>query len=635
MKAKATLARALRSALLTLLLLFPLLAAPPSAAAAGELRGVWIATVYSIDFPHTKTQESQKQELIDILDTAEEAGLNAVFFQVRPTGDAYYRSAHYPWAASLTGTAGQDPGWDPLQYLIDQATPRGIEIHAWINPYRLTEGSADKPNTDIASLPETHPVRQNPAMAVAFDDGKLYLDPGHPAAMQLVVDGVTELVENYDIAGIHFDDYFYPTPSVTRAGKTYTAVFDDADTYAAYGNGLSLADWRRSNTEQLVRKVAEAVHTADPDCRFGIAPSGIWRNAKNDSKGSDTNGFESYSSIYADTRGWVKQGLLDYICPQLYWRIGQKGSDYAILAEWWADVCKDTGVDLYIGHAAYRIGESSAWEDPLEFARQLALNKEVGGITGDVYYGYSKLESNAFTLKDTLHTLYVEGKNPLETVPADGKPSDGKPQQGSATVGETPVADRLIIAAPTSGYSTSAGNSFIIGAGDPAYPILVNGREIKRTKSGYFALFEPLKVGTNTFTFEHKGTTRTFTIKRTAGGGGGSGAGNALNGAAFVKGSLFPTANSRYAPGERFILTCIAPDGATVTAKLGGLTYQLEPEAIVSTKGKVASRKYATAVTMTAQPGLGLINVGTPSYTLVYEGETVTQSAPASVFCYM
>ena len=603
--------------LLSVLALFPALAQQEQ-----PLRGVWIATVYSIDFPHTSTVAGQKQELVDILDTAQGAGLNAVFFQVRPTGDAYYNSSVFPWAKSLTGTAGKNPGWDPLAYLIEQADLRGMEVHAWINPYRLTEGSVANPDTDVSALPLGHPARENPSLAVAYDDGKLYLDPGNPEAIELVVEGVKELVQNYDIAGIHFDDYFYPSPNVTKDGKSYAATFDDAATYAKYGGSLSLADWRRANTRELVARVSQAIKEIDPDCAFGIAPSGIWRNAKNDVLGSDTNGFESYSSIYADTRGWVKEGLLDYICPQLYWTIGQSGSDYEILANWWSDVCRGTGVELYIGHAAYQVGESSRWQDAQEIPRQIALNQSLGSVSGEVFYGYSKIKANELGLADSLKAVFAQQD--------EGLLQSSSPALSSSS----PTADHLIIAAPSNGSSTTSSKSYIIGAGAPGEPIYVNGEEIERTPSGYFCLYVSLDTGKNTFVFEHQGKTTTYTITRKSASSGG-GISYTLNSPAFVEGTLFPTANSRYAPGETFTLTCVAPQGASVSAFLDGTVYALKPESVMSSSGSVTSQKYTAVVTMREHSGRGLINLGKPVYTFVCNGQTVSKTAPYSVYCYM
>lgn len=227
-----------------------------------------------------------------------------------------------------------------------------------------------------------------------------------------------ELVKNYDIAGVVFDDYFYPSG---------TDKFDDAAAYKKYGGGLSLADWRRKNTTDLVRKTYEAVKAIDSSCLFGVSPSGIWQNSKNSELGSATNGFESYSQIYADTRGWVKEGILDYIAPQIYWPIGYSAADYQVLVDWWSDVCDGTDVKLMISHAAYKVGDSSpaAWTDPMTIPNQIAYNRKKGTVSGSIFYGYSKISSNTLSLRDNLATLFGGGSLPTVTPdPAADEPHD-------------------------------------------------------------------------------------------------------------------------------------------------------------------------------------------------------------------
>ncbi|MCL1905744.1 MAG: family 10 glycosylhydrolase [Clostridiales bacterium] len=366
-----------------------------------EMRGVWIATVLNIDFPKEKGDaQAQKQELTAILDTALDAGLNTVFFQVRPAGDALYPSQIFPWSEYLTGSTGSDPGYDPLGFMLEEAHSRGLALHAWINPYRLTMGSQDKPQNTIACLAEGSPVKYRPELTLSAGDGRLYLNPGEPEAVSIVLVGIREILENYAVDGIHLDDYFYPPDP----------NYDDSAAYAKYAqpSDLPLADWRRENTQTLICKIQALVRETRPGTAFGVSPSGIWRNNKNSPLGSDTNGFESYSQIYADTRQWVKDGLVDYIAPQLYWAIGKEGSDYAHLARWWQEVCRDTDVRLYIGHGAYRLGGSAeaAWTTAEEIEKQLALNKELG-INGSIFYGYRQISENTLGLRDTLQNLYI------------------------------------------------------------------------------------------------------------------------------------------------------------------------------------------------------------------------------------
>jgi uncharacterized lipoprotein YddW (UPF0748 family) len=366
------------------------------------MRGVWIATVINIDFPkQIGDTEAQKRELIDILDTALSAGLNTVFFQVRPQGDALYASQIFPWSEYLTGEAGQDPGYDPLAFIIEQAHSCGLALHAWINPYRLTMGSKDDPQNTTQALPIGSPVKNRPELTMAAGDGRLYLNPGEPEAVELVLAGIREILENYAVDGIHLDDYFYPgDPN-----------YDDSAAYIRYGQpqSLSLGDWRRANTQGLITQIQALVREVRPEAAFGVSPSGIWLNQRTSPLGSPTNGFESYSQIYADTRQWVKDGLVDYIAPQLYWAIGSEGSDYALLARWWAEVCRDTGVLLYIGHGPYRLGSSTegAWASAAEIGRQIALNKELG-IAGSIFYGYRQINENTLGLRDLLQRLYEE-----------------------------------------------------------------------------------------------------------------------------------------------------------------------------------------------------------------------------------
>ncbi len=476
--------------------LFPL-PEPEDLTREEEMRGVWVATVLSIDFPKIQgNAEQQKQELINILNTAKEAGLNTVFFQVRPHGDAFYPSELFPWSSYLTGTAGQDPGYDPLAFVLEEADKRGLRVHAWINPYRLTMGSKDKPQNTNEFLPVGSPVKNRPDLTMACGDGKLYLNPGEPEAMQLVVDGVKEIIEKYNVDGIHFDDYFYPSD----------ASYNDSAAYEKYGKpqGLSLEDWRRQNTTALMKMVKEAIKESRPGIEFGISPSGIWQNKKSSPLGSDTNGFESYNRIYADSRLWVTDEVVDYIVPQIYWAIGTTGSDYDVLARWWREVALGTKVKLYIGHAAYRVGSEGAWLNPTEMGRQITLNRALGAIDGSVFYGYKQIAENTLGLRDQLKDFFIDME----------------------------LAQPLKIVYPASGYATNAANSFIIGSADPRYPLYLNGQPVDRTVSGYFSLYVPLEVGDNKFTFKFQDQEQEYSLLRNqvitppAGSGGGSGSGS-------------------------------------------------------------------------------------------------------------
>lgn len=378
---------------LTPLLLFSL--SRPAYGAELEMRGLWVSSVYNLDYPSKPglSAAQLQREADEIIDYAVQTHMTALFLQVRPCGDALYASSIFPWSAYLSGEQGKaaDGAFDPLAYFVARCHEAGIELHAWINPYSLTRVKAASREAAFALLSEDHPARNLPAEAVVLHtNGRLYLDLGHPDARKLVVDGITELLENYDVDGIHFDDYFYPSTE-----------FDDGPTYAAYGSGLSLEDFRRQAVNTLMEEVHAAVRAANPQAVFGVSPSGIWANASHNPLGSDTSGSESYYTMYADSRQWVKDGSVDYILPQLYWYTGQEGSDFTILADWWNEVVEGTDVKLYLGLGAYRMLEASAgdpWDGTTEIMRQLNQAGTQSNVRGVALFRYGSCKGNpAFT----------------------------------------------------------------------------------------------------------------------------------------------------------------------------------------------------------------------------------------------
>ncbi|MFJ9724335.1 glycoside hydrolase family 10 protein [Streptomyces sp. NPDC101209] len=347
--------------------------------AAREMRGVWVATVTNRDWPSKPglTADRQRAELIAILDRAVRDRLNTVIFQVRPTADALWPSPYEPWSQVLTGAQGGDPGWDPLGTAVEQAHARGLELHAWFNPYRIAN------HTDPARLVATHPARTHPDWVVTYG-GKMYYNPGLPEVRAFVEKAILDAVSKYPVDAVHFDDYFYPYPV---AGQT----FDDDAAYDRYGGGFaSRADWRRDNIDKLVRETAAGIKRVRPAAQFGISPFGVWRNAATDSRGSDTRaGVQTYDDLCADTRKWVRKNWIDYICPQIYWNIGFAAADYAKLLPWWAEVAKGTATRLYIGEALYKAGDpaqSAAWQDPAELSRHLTLGADHPEVHGHVYF---------------------------------------------------------------------------------------------------------------------------------------------------------------------------------------------------------------------------------------------------------
>ncbi|MFI6684490.1 glycoside hydrolase family 10 protein [Streptomyces sp. NPDC050485] len=347
--------------------------------AAREFRGVWLATAANRDWPTRPGlgAAAQRAELLAHLDKAVERRLTAVVLQVRPTADAFWPSRYEPWSECLTGVQGEDPGWDPLGTAVAEAHRRGLELHAWFNPYRVAH------HTDPARLAPTHPARVHPDWVVPYG-GKLYYNPGLPEVRRFVQDAMLDAVRRYDIDGVHWDDYFYPYPVADQS-------FDDDEAYERYGSAFPDRDaWRRDNIDLLVRETAARIKKINGRVRFGISPFGVWRNAASDDRGSATrSGVATYDDLHADTRTWVREGLLDYICPQLYWNIGFEAADYAVLVPWWDAVARGTGVDLYIGEALYKAGDPAqpeAWQDPAELSRHLTLAQRYPAVRGHCFF---------------------------------------------------------------------------------------------------------------------------------------------------------------------------------------------------------------------------------------------------------
>lgn len=360
-----------------------------------RMSGIWVSTTLNLDYPTTKTTNSDtlKSEADTIINNCADMGITDIFFQVRPASDSFYKSDIYPWSQWLTSSQGTAPdnNFDPLQYWIDQAHSKGMKLHAWINPYRVTNNT----NLTINDLAISNPARQHPEWVIAHE-GKLYFDPAIPEVQNLVVSGVEEIVKNYNIDGIHLDDYFYP-------GST----FNDSGSYAKYGNGMDKNDWRRENVNTLVNNLHNKIKSIKSDVEFGISPVGVWANKKNNPLGSDTYGSESYYKNYADTRKWALEGWIDYIAPQIYWEIGNKTIDYKTAVLWWADTLKDCNTKLYIGLADYKcdgVAQSSPWYNGAAINKQIALNKTIDKVSGEIHFRY-KFVNNLSYLKNIVKTV--------------------------------------------------------------------------------------------------------------------------------------------------------------------------------------------------------------------------------------
>ncbi|AIQ13687.1 family 10 glycosylhydrolase [Paenibacillus durus] len=346
-------------------------------AGSKAMKGVWISSVFNLDWPSASSMgkiDQQKKEFISMLDKLKAIGFNAVFVQVRPSGDSLYPSSLVPWSKVLTGTQGKDPGYDPLEFMIDAAHARGMQFHAWFNPFRATTDAS------TSSLAANHVAKAHPEwMVKAYN--KLYINPGIPEARQSIIDTVLEVVRGYSIDGVHLDDYFYPSSS-----------FDDDSTFNTYNANhiASKDDWRRDNINDFVRELGKQIHALRPEVSYGISPFGVWRNIKMDSTGSDTTaGVSAYDDIYADVRTWIKQDWVDYIAPQIYWSLSFDVARYDKLVEWWANEVRNTGVKLYIGQAAYKVGaadQSAEWQSGEQIINQLKFNEKFAEVQGSIMF---------------------------------------------------------------------------------------------------------------------------------------------------------------------------------------------------------------------------------------------------------
>ncbi|HEY1488483.1 MAG TPA: family 10 glycosylhydrolase [Micromonosporaceae bacterium] len=364
-----------------------------------QFRAVWIATVQSLDWPSSTDEATAKAQFIHELDYAVSKNMNAVIVQIRPTADAFWPSPYEPWSGYLTGVRGQDPGWDPLAFMVSAAHARNLEFHAWFNPFRAsmpaTSASSTEAGGDIDKLAPTSPLREHPDWAVTYPVGtaasQLYYNPGIPAVRAYVENAIMDAVSRYDIDGVQFDDYYYPYPA---AGQD----FGDDATFAQYGAGFtSKADWRRNNIDQFIQEIGARIHAAKPWVRFGVSPFGIWRNNTSDPLGSATSGSESYDTTYSDTRLWVAKGWVDYVAPQIYWNIGFAVADYAALVPWWSSVVAGTNVQLYIGQANYKqgaAGQGAPWFDPGEISKHLTFNEAYPNVDGDIFFREQIVESD-------------------------------------------------------------------------------------------------------------------------------------------------------------------------------------------------------------------------------------------------
>ncbi len=562
-----------------------------------EMRGMWIASNVNIDFPSepSLSESELKAELDSIVENAYNLGINSLFFQVRPASDALYKSDIFPSSIYLTGTQkNTSESFDCLGYLLEKASAKNIDVHAWVNPYRASMSDAD-----LEKLSPMSPVRVYGEYTVRYADGKTYFDPGEPQVRKLIVDGVKELCTKYpELSGVHFDDYFYPYPSGD-------AQFDDEDSYASYGNGADKADWRRENVNTLIKESYEAIKSIDEEMDFGVSVFGIWANKGSGAyvEGSETKGLEAYHSLYCDALAWAKGGYVDYLVPQDYWSVNTVAAPFDDVARWWNANLDGTGVDLYIGHAAYKSVEYPEGE----IYRQVEMCRTLSSYKGSIYYGYENITSNIGKVAEDITRL-------------NGKKITRK------TVSST--GQTLKITYPSNNSYVNTSKTYIIGSSDPGYPVTMNGQALSKTTSGYFCAYVELKSGKNTFNFVQNGNTKSLVVNYGAKNNGGASSSSYKTMEKMEIISPYPSATTWLKPGDRLAVSCVAPAGSTVTAKVGGMSVVLTPTINPPAIGKYMYEKYIGTIVPSQFAKEGeIVNLGTLTFTAEKGTEKATLTA--------
>lgn len=382
-----------RSALAAVLL--AIAALPMSSGVKREVRSVWMATVWALDWPSsTSSTTAQKNEMVKYLDVLQKNNFNAVYFQVRTMSDAFYKSSYEPWSSYLTGTRGKDPGWDPLAFVVEECHKRGMECHAWVNPYRFSTGSNWSTAQDQAL--------KSAGMSLAYtkSDGKTttILNPGLESVRKRIVDVCKEIISNYDVDGLVFDDYFYPE------GIPVTSSAGDYDLWQKSGASMTFGDWRRNNVNQMVADVYKMVQQQKPYVRFGISPAGA---ACTSAAVAAKHGIDrcpvasdwQYDGIFSDPVAWLEAGTIDYISPQLYWKTNHKTNPFGPMTKWWSYVAKHFGRHHYASHSISFLNSSNTtgdWEEigkQVQFSRDYTENEAPGAVFYSAAYVTGKKQS--------------------------------------------------------------------------------------------------------------------------------------------------------------------------------------------------------------------------------------------------
>lgn len=397
-----------------------------------EWRAVWISTVNNIDWPSQPglDSETQKKELIEYLDLFKSLNFNAVVLQIRPTADAFYRSEYEPWSIYLTGNQTQPPApfYDPLQFAVEQAHKRGLELHAWLNPYRITQDTAN-----LKDLAPDHLYKSRPELFVKHGK-KCYFDPAYPESRDFVAKVVKDIILRYNVDGIHFDDYFYPDNN-----------FNDSVSFSLHSRDYKPEDkmaWRRENVNLMVELIQKTVKETKPYVKFGISPYAVWRNKKEDPRGSDTQsyGYTNYDHLHADVLAWMENKWVDYILPQFYFNIGYEKLDFSVIKDWW--VANSYNIPLYAGLGSYRLDANAqleAYRSSREMGSQIDTIRTTPGYGGVCFFTANNMKHNLLGINEMLKEKFKYPAIPGNILPEDQKYSTPvAPTQPTATLATRP-----------------------------------------------------------------------------------------------------------------------------------------------------------------------------------------------------
>ena len=379
-----------------------------------DVRGCWISNVANIDTPNNLEKDGYKKYLIGILETMQSYNMNTAVFQVRPLNDAYYPSDLNPWSRFITGTEGKDPGFDVLEFFINEAKKRNIKVHAWMNPYRVsnvsvTDGKITK-DEYLSSLDEKNFARKHPEHTILDGTGKIILSPSHKEVIEFVSESILEVARKYDVEGVHIDDYFYPYAKIKED--------DERNDYLKYrdSENQSFDDFRRSNVDKMIKMVHDKLkaleHETNKKVEFGISPFAVYRTNSSIrpdgwEKGSynASSALQCYSELYSDVYKWMKEGWIDYVVPQDYFSFDRKDVSYHDVVWWWSNICNETKTKLYIGQGLYQMGSKEGWacetwQNKEEIANQLKFNCNFPNVLGTIFFTYRDLVPGQNEIKD-------------------------------------------------------------------------------------------------------------------------------------------------------------------------------------------------------------------------------------------